>query len=60
MRVKGIYDAGANTFTVDNTASANAVMLNYDDAAAGTVAAQSIVLVGVTDVTSVTDAVLTV
>ncbi len=58
---RGIYSSTTNTFTVATVAAgANAVIINYDDAAAGTAAAQSIVLVGVTALTSMTDGVITV
>jgi hypothetical protein len=59
---RGIYVGGTtNTFTVATVAAgANAVMINYDDNAAGTAAAQSIVLVGVTALTAMTDGVITV
>lgn len=46
--------------TIGKAGGANAVLINYDDNVAGTAAAQSIVLVGVTALTSVTDALLTV
>lgn len=58
QRVLGVYDATAGTFTVGVT-GANAVMLNWannDDTSSD----ESIILVGVNDVTSVTDGVLTV
>jgi len=59
--VRGIYSASANTFTIATVAAgANAVMINYDDNAAGTAAAQSVVLVGVTALTSMTDGIITV
>jgi hypothetical protein len=57
-RVLGVYDSTAGTFTVGVT-GANAVMLNWAEADA-LVANQSIVLVGVTDVTGIVDGVLTV
>ena len=59
--VRGIYSAANNTFTIATVAAgANAVMINYDDNAAGTAAAQSVVLVGVTALTSMTDGIITV
>ncbi|MBL8402809.1 SwmB domain-containing protein [Accumulibacter sp.] len=58
QRVIGVYDATAGTFTVGVT-GANAVMLNWANDDSNT-ANESIVLVGVTDVTSVTDGVVTV
>jgi len=58
---RGIYSASANTFTIATVAAgANAVMINYDDNVAGTAAAQSVVLVGVTALTSMTDGIITV
>ncbi len=42
------------------SSGANAVMINYDDTSANTAAAQSIVLVGLTSLTSITDGVITV
>ena len=58
---RGIYSATANTFTIATVAAgANAVMINYDDTAGGTTAAQSVVLVGVTALTSMTDGIITV
>jgi hypothetical protein len=59
--VRGIYSATNNTFTIATVAAgANAVMINYDDNVAGTAAAQSVVLVGVTALTSMTDGIITV
>ena len=59
--VRGIYDAAADTFTVATVAAgANAVLISYDDNAAGTAAANSIVLVGVTSLTSMTNGIITV
>ena len=58
-RTQGIYDATANTFTVGAT-GANAVLVSYSTTNAGTTADQQIVIVGVTDLTSVTDGVITV
>ena len=61
QQTRGIYNGNNNTFTVaTNGAGANAVMINFDDAAAGTDAAQSIVLSGVTALTSVTNGIITV
>jgi hypothetical protein len=60
LRAKGIYDAAADTFTVDNTASANAVMLSVAATDAGTNATDSVILIGVTDVTSMANGVVTV
>lgn len=57
-RVQGVYNSAANTFTVGSS-GANAVLVswsNNDDTSAD----ESIVLVGVSDVTSVTDGVITV
>lgn len=57
-RVQGVYDSSANTFTPGAT-GANAVLIEYasDD---GNTADQGIILTGVTDVTSITNGVLTV
>jgi hypothetical protein len=60
LRVKGIYDATADTFTVSNDAAANAVMLLFAATDAGTSATDGIILVGVTNVTGMTDGVITV
>ena len=60
LRVKGIYDAVTDTFTVDNTSSANAVMLLFAATDAGTTATDGIILIGVTDVQSMANGVITV
>ena len=61
QQTRGIYNATLQTFTVASVAGgANAVLINYDDNVAGTAAAQSIVLVGVTALTSLADALITV
>ncbi|MCB1921582.1 MAG: DUF4214 domain-containing protein, partial [Candidatus Competibacteraceae bacterium] len=57
-RVLGVYDATAGTFTVGVT-NANAVLLNWSNGDDATVD-ESIVLVGVTDVTSIANGVVTV
>lgn len=57
-RVQGVYDSAANTFTVGSS-GANAVLISWADDD-GTTATDSIVLVGVTDVTSIANGVLTV
>jgi Ca2+-binding RTX toxin-like protein len=58
-RTQGVYDATANTFTVGAT-GANAVLVSYSTTDAGTTADQQIVIVGVTNLTSITDGVITV
>jgi hypothetical protein len=57
-RVLGVYDSTAGTFTVGTT-GANAVMLNWSNGD-DTSSDESIILVGVTDVSSVTNGVVTV
>ncbi|EGV32478.1 outer membrane protein [Thiorhodococcus drewsii AZ1] len=59
QRVVGVFDETANTFTAGAT-GANAVMLSWDAAAADTTVDQSIVLVGVTDVSAIAAGVVTV
>jgi hypothetical protein len=58
-RVSGFYDNVTDTFTVTSV-QANAVMLSFADADAGVVGTDSIIIVGVTNVTSMTDGVITV
>ena len=61
LRARGIYDADANTFTHATVAGgANAVLVSFAATDAGTIATDSIVIVGVTDVTSMTDGIMTV
>ena len=58
-RSQGVYDATAQTFTIGAT-GANAVLISYSTTNAGTTADQQIVITGVTNVTSITDGVITV
>jgi hypothetical protein len=58
-RSQGVYDATAQTFTIGAT-GANAVLISYSTTNAGTTADQQIVITGVTNVTSITDGIITV
>jgi len=60
LRAKGIYDSSANTFTVSAGAAANAVLISFQSADAGTTATDSLVIVGVVDLTSMANGVITV
>ena len=59
LRVQGFYNATTDVFTVGSN-NANAVMLSFSATDAGTSVTDSIILVGVTNVTSMTDGVITV
>jgi Ca2+-binding RTX toxin-like protein len=59
QRVVGDYDANLGTFTV-GTVNADSVMLQWAVTSAGTTATQSVILVGVTDVTALLNGVITV
>jgi hypothetical protein len=60
LRARGIYDADAGTFTHATVAGgANAVLLTFAATDAGTSGTDSIIILGVTDVTSMTDGVIT-
>jgi hypothetical protein len=61
LRARGIYDADAGTFTHATVAGgANAVLLTFAATDAGTAGTDSIIILGVTDVTSMTNGVITV
>jgi hypothetical protein len=59
MRIQGYYNATTDVFTAGST-NANSVLFAIAATVAGTTATDSVILVGVTDVTSLTDAILTI